>query len=70
MFVLDVRVQKTDFSEETLFWICFFFINMIKVNISAPSQVNKLSASFLMLICRGADISRLGTQVLFPAFLA
>lgn len=69
MFVLDVRVQKTDFSEETVFWI-FFLINMIKVNISAPSQVNKLSASFLMLICRGVDISRLGTQVLFPAFLA
>ena len=25
VFVLDVRVQKKDFSEETLFWIWFFY---------------------------------------------
>ena len=47
-----------------------FFTHMIKVNISELSQVNKLSQVVLMLTCRGVDISRLGTQVLFPAFLA
>ena len=25
VFVLDVQVKQMDFSEETLFWICFFY---------------------------------------------